>query len=76
MTSEETITLTRKEYDALIERNRELEDRLAALGADDGVLVPQEVALAIIDGKRPIPRLSGPSGRHIAAVVIQDGANG
>ena len=54
MTSEETITLTRKEYDALIERNRELEDRLAALGADDGVLVPQEVALAIIDGKRPI----------------------
>ena len=55
MTKEESITLTRKEYDALIERNRELEDRLAALGADDGVLVPQEVALAIIDGKRPIP---------------------
>ena len=26
MTSEESITLTRKEYDALIERNRELEE--------------------------------------------------
>ena len=54
MTSEETVTLTRKEYDALIERNSELEDRLAALDADDGVRVPHEVALAIIDGKRPI----------------------
>ena len=54
MTSEETITLTLKEYDALIERNRELEDRLAVLGADDGVLIPHKVALAIIDGKSPI----------------------
>lgn len=54
MTSEETVTLTRKEYDALIERNRELEERLAALKADDGVLIPHEVALAIIDGTRPI----------------------
>lgn len=54
MTSEETITLTRKEYDALVERNSELEDRLAALDADDGIRVPHEVALAIINGKRPI----------------------
>ena len=54
MTSEETVTLTRKEYDALVERNSELEDRLLALEADDGVLVPHEVALAIIDGERPI----------------------
>ena len=28
--------------------------QLAALDADDGVRVPHEVALAIIDGKRPI----------------------
>ena len=34
--------------------NIELEDRLAALDADDGVRVPREVAFAIIDGKRPI----------------------
>ena len=54
MTSGETITLTRKEYDALLERNSQLEDRLAALDADDGVRVPHEVALATIDGKRPI----------------------
>ena len=54
MTSEETVTLTRKEYDALVERNRELEDRLSALEADDGVLIPHQVALSIIDGKKPI----------------------
>ena len=41
MTSEETITLTRREYDALIERNSQLEDMLAGQGADDGVRVPQ-----------------------------------
>ncbi len=38
----------------LIERNSELEDRLAAFDADDGVRVPHEVALAIIGGKSPI----------------------
>ena len=36
------------------ERNSELEDRLPALDADDGVRVPHKVALAIMDGKRPI----------------------
>ena len=54
MTSEETVTLKRTEYDALISRNDELEDRLAALEADDGTRVPHEVALAIIRGKSPI----------------------
>ena len=54
MTSEETIVLTRQEYNALLERNSELEDRLAALDADDGVRVPHEVALATMDGTRPI----------------------
>ena len=54
MASEETVTLTRTEYDALISRNDELEDRLAALDADDGTRVPHEVALAIIRGQRPI----------------------
>ena len=67
MTSEETVTLTRKEYDALIERNSELEDRLAALDADDGVRVPHEVALAIIDGKGPILAF-----RNHQSITLQD----
>ena len=54
MTSEETITMTRKEYEALIERNSQLEDMLAAQEADDGVRVPHEVALDIMGGKGPI----------------------
>ncbi|MDE2970237.1 MAG: helix-turn-helix transcriptional regulator [Chloroflexota bacterium] len=54
MTSRETVTLTRKEYEALIDRNTELEDALAAIDADDGVRVPHAVALAIINGKSPV----------------------
>jgi len=54
MTSQETVTITRQEYDALLERNGELEDALAAIRADDGVRIPHEVALAIINGARPM----------------------
>ncbi len=54
MTSEETITLTRTEYDSLINRNDELEDKVAALDADGGSRVPHEVALAIIRGTSPV----------------------
>ena len=54
MTSEETITLTRKEYDDLIERNSRLEDMLAAREADGGARVPHPIALAIMRGKSPI----------------------
>ena len=53
MTSEKTITLTRREYNALIERNTQLEDMLAAQDADDGVRVPHEVALDIMRGRVP-----------------------
>ena len=53
MTSEETVTLTRAEYAALIERNSELEDTLTAIDADDGSRVPHDVAVAIIRGKSP-----------------------
>lgn len=45
------ITLTRREYDALIERNSQLADMLAAQDADGGVRVPHEVALDIMRGK-------------------------
>ena len=54
MTSRETVTITRQEYDALLERNAQLEDALAAVNADDGVRVPHQVALAIIKGERPM----------------------
>lgn len=54
MANEETITLTRREYNALIERNSQLEDMLAAQDADDGMRVPHEVALDIMRGKSPI----------------------
>ena len=53
MTSEETVTLTRKEYDHLIERNSQLEELLAAIHADDGVRVPHEAALDICEGRVP-----------------------
>ena len=67
MTSEDTITMTRKEYDALVERNSELEDRLAAIDANDGVRIPHEVALAIINGKRPIVAF-----RNYQGVTLQE----
>ena len=54
MTSEETITLTRKEYDDLIERNSQLEDIIAAQAADTGARVPHEIAVDIIHGMSPI----------------------
>ena len=54
MTSEQTITLKQTEYDALVQRCDELEDKLAAIEADIGVRVPHEVALEIIDGKSPM----------------------
>ena len=49
------------------ERNSELKDRLAAIDADDGVRVPHEVALAIMDGKRPILAF-----RNHRGVTLQD----
>lgn len=54
MSNEETITLPRTEYEALVQRCDDLEDMLAAVDADNGIRIPHEVALAIIGGKRPI----------------------
>lgn len=54
MTETNSVTLTRSEYDALIARTEELEDTLAARMADDGSRIPHEVALAIMDGERPV----------------------
>ena len=54
MTSQEAVTIPRQEYDALLERNSELEDALAAMQSEDEIRVPHQVALAIINGERPI----------------------
>lgn len=54
MTDRDTVTLPRAEYEALLERNSELADTLAAVEADDGARVPHEVALAIIRGEGPL----------------------
>ena len=48
------ISIPRAEYEALIARNEELEDRMAALDADDGSRVPHDVALAIMRGGNPV----------------------
>ena len=54
MTSEETVTISRREYEALMERKGQLEDILAARNADDGVRVPHTVAVDIMRGKGAI----------------------
>ena len=54
MTGEATVQLTRTAYRALLARNEELEDRLAALDADDGSRIPHPVALAIMRGEAPL----------------------
>ena len=54
MSADETVTLTREGYDALVERTAELEDRLAAAEAEGDGRVPHEVALAISGGASPI----------------------
>lgn len=54
MAGEATVQLTQTAYRALLARNEELEDRLAAVEADDGSRIPHTVALAIIRGESPI----------------------
>ena len=72
MTSEETIVLTRQEYNALLERNSELEDRLAALDADDGCAGPSRGGPRHYGRQEAHPRLSEPSGRHPPGIVEEN----
>ena len=54
MTSRETVTISREEYNALVAHNAELTEHIAALEADDGSRIPHQVALDIIRGARPL----------------------
>ena len=54
MSGHETVTLTRQEYDALLDRTSELEDRLAAVEAAGDARAPHDVALAVIAGGSPV----------------------
>ena len=55
MTSEETITIPRSEYEALLQRCEDLEDILAAKEADDDVRIPHEVVrTAMLEDTSPM----------------------
>ena len=68
MTRPDTVTLTRAEYDALVSHNAELEERVAALEADDGSRVPHEVAVAIMRGDSPCPHFAAIAGLPCATL--------
>ena len=54
MTTTETFTLTRDEYESMLERTADLEDRVAAVEAEGDARVPHEVARAISGGASPL----------------------
>ncbi len=55
MTSNETITVSKADYELLLQRNEDLEDLLAAIHADrTSGRVPHKVAVAIANGDSPI----------------------
>ena len=67
MPDPQTIILTRKKYNALLTRKEELEERLAALEADDGNRIPHDVALAIMRGESPFVAF-----RHHLGITLRD----
>ena len=55
MDDTETIEIPKADYEALLRRNEDLEDLVAALEADRaGARIPHDVALAVMDGASPI----------------------
>lgn len=73
MTEIDTVTLTRSEYEALIARAEDLEDALAAREADDGSRIPHAVALAIMDGDRPVLAFRRHRGMTLRDLAIRTG---
>ena len=53
MTGEAAVHLTQTAYRGMLTHIEDLEDRVAALEADDGSRIPHAVALAIIRGESP-----------------------
>lgn len=77
MSETETVTLSRADYDALIARQEELEDLLAAREADDGSRIPHEVFLKIMDGENPVAAWRAFRGMTLRALAEKTGlANG
>ena len=56
-----------EEYEALVNRNVETEDRLAALDADDESRIPHDVALALMRGANPLAAF-----RSHAGITLRD----
>ena len=54
MNSEESITLPRAEYEALLQRCEDLEDSLAGLEAYDGSYIPHEIVLDLLADTKPM----------------------
>jgi len=54
MPGDATVHLTQTAYQAMLTHIQDLEDRVAALEADDGSRIPHSVALAIICGESPL----------------------
>ena len=54
MTSEETITLPRAEYEALLQRCEDLEDSIAGLVAHNGSYIPHEIVLDLLADTKPM----------------------
>ena len=73
MSAGKTVTLTREEYDALVERTAELEDLLAAAEAAADARVPHEVALAIIGGASPVRAFRDHQGLTLRALSERSG---
>jgi len=72
----ETVTLTRSEYDDLLERIEDLEASLAlvrAQQADDGTRIPLEVVEAEVNGAHPVTAWRTQRGLSVRALAEQAG---
>ena len=73
MAGEATVQLTQTAYQAMLTHIESLEDRLAALEADDGSRIPHPVALAIIRGESPLVAFRTHRGLTLRELARQTG---
>ncbi len=73
MAGEATVQLTQTAYQAMLTHIENLEDRLAALEADDGSRIPHPVALAIIRGESPLVAFRAHRGLTLRELARQAG---